>query len=77
MAMIQIRDFPEAEKQILVEMAASRGVSLNTVARDALIREASFAHNLGMVDRASAIGANSRFTLNDALDALDEGRTRR
>ena len=77
MATIQVRDFPEEQKQILVGMAASRGVSLNTVARDALLREATFAHNLEMVGRAAIIGSNSRFTLEDVLAVRDAERSGR
>jgi plasmid stability protein len=77
MSLLQIRDFPDAEKEILAARAASRGQSLTAHLREVLIREASFERNRDLVGRALEIGSNSRFTLSEALSVIDVGRAGR
>jgi hypothetical protein len=76
MAIIQVRDFPEPEKQLLARKAERLGISLNAVARNALLREASFEHNAAHLAEVPVLRSGSRFTLDDVLATIDAGRAR-
>jgi hypothetical protein len=72
MVALQIRDVPEAVRDVLAAKASARGQSLTAFLRDLVLREASFENNRVLLDeirewrRESASAAVG----DDALDAL-------
>ncbi|HEY0216811.1 MAG TPA: hypothetical protein VGC57_10510 [Cellulomonas sp.] len=77
MVALQIRDVPEEVRDVLTERARAKGQSLQAFLREVVLREASFAHNVALLDAALSRRAASAATGQDVLDALDEARTGR
>lgn len=76
MTYLQIRDVPDAVRDVLAERARERGQSLNRYLRDVVVREASFAANRGLIDDVVAKRGQSGFTAEDVLAARDAERNR-
>ncbi len=77
MVALQIRDVPDEVRDMLTERAKARGQSLQAFLREVVLREASFAHNIAVLDRAVPWRAGSSATGQDVLDALATARTER
>jgi plasmid stability protein len=77
MVAIQIRDIPDDVRDVLARRARAKGQSLQAFLRDMVLREASFDHNLAVLDSLASRRAGSTVTRQDVLDALDEARTDR
>lgn len=76
MAYLQIRDVPDAVRDILAERARENGQSLNMYLRDIVMREASFANNRVLIDQLAAQRRHTGVTTDDVLGALDAARER-
>lgn len=76
MAYLQIRDVPDAVRDVLAERARERGQSLNMYLRDVVVREASFAQNRVLIDQVAARRGDSSFTVEDVIAARDAARDR-
>lgn len=75
MVALQIRDVPEPVRDSLARQAAAKGQSLQAYLRELVLREASFAHNLVVLDDIEGWhhdGADA--TAADVLAARDEAR---
>ncbi len=77
MVAIQIRDVPDDVRDQLTQQARAKGQSLQTFLREVLLREASFTHNLAVLDAAASWRKDSPATGQDVLDGLDDARGRR
>jgi antitoxin FitA len=77
MMAIQIRDVPDDVRDRLAQRARANGQSLQAFLREVLLREATFTHNLTLLDAAAARRKGSSATGQDVLDALDEARGER
>ncbi|WP_205710885.1 FitA-like ribbon-helix-helix domain-containing protein [Isoptericola sp. BMS4] len=74
MAYLQIRDVPDDVRDVLAERARENGQSLNMFLREVVLREASFTRNRALVDETAGWPGRGDFTVDDVLEALDEGR---
>jgi len=74
MSYLQIRDVPDAVRDVLADRAREKGQSLNMYLRDLVIREASFANNRALIDQMTAHRRSSGVTTADVLSALDTAR---
>jgi hypothetical protein len=74
MAYLQIRDVPDAVRDVLADRAREKGQSLNMYLRDVVIREASFVNNRALIDQVTAHRRSSGVTTADVLSALDAAR---
>ena len=77
MVAIQIRDIPDDVRDALARRARSKGQSLQAYLRDVVVREASFDHNLAVLDSIATWRSGSSTTGRDVLDALDAARAER
>lgn len=75
MAYLQIRDVPDAVRDVLAERAREKGQSLTMFLRDVVVREASFAGNRGLIDEITARRRSTGVTTDDVLSALDAARS--
>ncbi|OLF05329.1 hypothetical protein BLA60_36475 [Actinophytocola xinjiangensis] len=76
MVALQIRDVPEAVRDVLAAKASERGQSLTAFLRDLVLREASFENNRVLLDeiREWRRSATSTAAGDDPLDALSAAR---
>lgn len=74
MAYLQIRDVPDAVRDVLAERAREKGQSLTMYLRDVVVREASFANNRVLVDRITSHRRSTGVTTEDVLSAIDTAR---
>ena len=74
MSYLQIRDVPDAVRDVLADRAREKGQSLNMYLRDVVIREASFVNNRALIDQVTAHRRSSGVTTADVLSALDTAR---
>ncbi|QZN86776.1 hypothetical protein [Cellulomonas sp. C5510] len=77
MVAIQIRDVPDDVRDVLTERARSRGQSLQAFLREVVLREASFAHNVAVLDSIAGWRQGGSATGQDVLDALSAAREER
>ena len=74
MVALQIRDVPEAVRDILNERARASGQSLQSYLREVVLREASFANNAAVLDGIATWNQGSGAVLDDVLEARDTAR---
>ncbi|WP_448061097.1 FitA-like ribbon-helix-helix domain-containing protein [Cellulomonas hominis] len=74
MVAIQIRDVPDDVREQLTQRARAKGQSLQAFLREVVLREASFTHNVAVLDAAAAWRKGSATTGQDVLDVLDDAR---
>ncbi|GAB3913066.1 hypothetical protein GCM10011575_21340 [Microlunatus endophyticus] len=77
MAYLQIRDIPDAARDVLAQRARDRGQSLNSYLRDVVLREVSFANNRALINDVVAARGDSSFTVEDVLEVLADARGER
>jgi len=76
MAYVQIRDVPDAIRDVLAARARENGQSLNMYLRDVVIREAAFVNNRDLIEEVASRRRPTGVTATDVLDALDAARER-
>lgn len=76
MVAVQIRDIPEAVRDVLAERAREAGQSLNSYLRDVVLREAAFAGNRQLIDQLREHSRCTGVTTGDVIAALDSARAR-
>lgn len=77
MVALQIRDVPDEVRDALAERARSAGQSLQGFLLDVVVREASFANNVALVDGLSRQAVGTGVTVDDVLAARDADRAGR
>lgn len=74
---LQIRNVPEDARDLLAARAREQGQSLQGFLRGVILREASFANNIALIDSIGAWADGSGLTGDTILGALHDGRVER
>jgi plasmid stability protein len=77
MVAIQIRGVPDEVRDALSRRAHAQGQSLQAFLYDVVVREASFANNIAVLDSLASWRSGSTASAQDVLDVLDEARRER